>query len=129
MPTRRPGPPYTAPLGDQRLQAYARELNCAFPTALPPIAYYATVRRPREDSILGVFIKDGLTVPHDTRLALYWGHITTSPPAASDYVVQLPPPVRAGPMTGVCIDARLHCLSGDPPPTGPLVLCCLPPPS
>ncbi len=114
--------PFTAPLGDQRLQAYARELNGAFPTALPPFAYGATVRRPREeseDSMPGVFVKDGLTVPHCTRLAMYWGHLTTSPPDSSDYVLQLPlpVPVLAGLATIVCIDARLHCLLDDPPPT------------
>ena len=115
MLSRRPN--YTASRGNLPLQGYARELNQAFPAVLPPIAYGATVRRAREDSLLGVFIKDGATVPHGTRLAVYWGHLTTDPPDHSDYVLQLPLPARAGPVPDVCIDARLHCLLGDPPPT------------
>ncbi len=116
MRSRRPN--YTASRRNPLLQGYADELNQAFPAVLPPVAYEATVRRAREDSLLGVFIKDGATVLHGTRLrvAIYWGHLTTDPPDSSDYVLQLPPTPRAGPAPDVCIDTRLLCLRGDPPP-------------
>jgi hypothetical protein len=108
---------YTASRREPALQRYADELNEAFPAVLPPVAYAVTVRRAREDSLLGVFIKDGATVPHGTRLAIYWGRLTSDPPDFSDYVLQLPPAPCIGRNPDICIDARLLCLRGDPPPT------------
>ena len=61
---------YTASRREPALQRYADELNAAFPSVLPPVAYAVTARRAREDSLFGVFIKDGATVPHGTRLAI-----------------------------------------------------------
>ena len=108
---------YTASRREPALQRYADELNQAFPAVLPPVAHAVTVRRAREDSLLGVFLKDGATVPHGTRLAVYWGRLTADPPDSSDYVLQLPPAPRTGRNPDICIDARLLCLRGDPPPT------------
>jgi hypothetical protein len=64
----------------------------------------------------GVFVRDGCTIPHGVPLVAYWGAITTSTPASSRYLLELPA-VPSGSRTILpYVDAHLACLRGDPPP-------------
>lgn len=108
------GLPFTTTSPD--LSSWTAELNTFLRTIRAGLSPHLLVVRRSHLTGAGVFVRDGCTIPHGVPLVAYWGAVTTSPPASSRYLLELPP-VHSGPRIIVpYVDAHLSCLRGDPPP-------------
>ena len=108
---------FTASPGDSVVRTWAAEANRLAPTVLSPRALHYLIMRPAEGSGTGIFVRDGCTVPHESTLAGYWGHLTHHPNPGSHHALELPPIPSAGGFPPLCVDAHHQCLRGSPLPT------------
>ena len=108
---------FTAPPGSRTLADWADSLNLAAPGILPAYAPDRLVARFREGTGRGIFVKDGCTIAHGERLALYSGLLTLNPSFASQYLLELPPLQHGGRVLQPYLDASFQCSRTDPPPT------------
>jgi hypothetical protein len=104
---------FTTPSAD--LASWTAELNASLRTVRAGLSPHLLVVRRSHLTGAGVFVRDGCTIPHGAPLVAYWGSVTTSPPASSRYLLELPA-VSSGSRTILpYVDAHLACLRGDPP--------------
>jgi hypothetical protein len=82
------GPPFTTSLAD--LAPWTADLNAFLRTVRVGLSPHLLVVRRSHLTSLGVYVRDGCTVPHGVPLVAYWGTVTTSPPAFSRYLLELP---------------------------------------
>jgi len=110
------GPRFSAPSDNPTLARLANELTRALRAFEARDQPAHLVLRPCEYTGMGVFVKDQCTMARDLPVAIFWGHLTDSPPDHSKYLLGLPD-LHLGPGTdALWVDARLACLRGDPPP-------------
>ena len=112
------------------LAPWTHDLNGLLRTVRSGLSSHFLVIRRSHGTGLGVYVKDGCTVPHGVPLVAYWGRVTTSPPASSRYLLELPPTPLGPQIVVPYVDAHLSCLRSDPPPDLAALLnhCCEDPP-
>jgi hypothetical protein len=108
------GPSFTT--SSRVLAPWVAELNRALPPLRATLVPHLLVLRPSQHRGLGVFVRDGVTIRSDTRLAAYWGHLDLDPPLHSRFVLELPEASLGSSVVRPYVDARLACLRGNPPP-------------
>jgi hypothetical protein len=108
------GPPFTT--SSSALDPWTADLNDLLRTVRAGLTPHLLVVRRSHLTGVGVFVRDGCTIPHGVPLVAYWGVVTTTPPVGSRYLLELPP-AHLGPRTiQPYVDAHLACLRCDPPP-------------
>ena len=108
------GLPFTTTSAD--LTSWTTELNVFLRTIRAGLSPHLLVVRRSHLTGAGVFVRDGCTIPHGAPLVAYWGAVTTSPPASSRYLLELPAVLSDTGTTLPYVDAHLACLRGNSPP-------------
>jgi hypothetical protein len=108
------GLPFSA--SSANLAPWTADLNAFLRTVRAGLSPHLLVVRRSHLTGLGVFVRDGCTVPHGIPLVAYWGTVTTSPPAISRYLLELPATQLGPRLVEPYVDAHLACLHSDPPP-------------
>jgi hypothetical protein len=108
------GLPFTTSSAD--LASWTAELNVLLRTVRAGLSPHLLVVRRSHLTGAGVFVPDGCTIPHGVPLVAYWGSVTTSPPASSRYLLELPAVLSGTRLTLPYVDAHLACLRGEPTP-------------